>query len=86
MVLTRVVVMRLTTVVLSEKIKNAQFLAMFVMGMPVVRVKMSYQRRRLRQLPRERSQGLREQDKDEKRGNVMFHTKAKIEKADRNAT
>lgn len=84
MVLARVVVMRLTTVVLSKKIKNAQFVAMFVMGMPVVRVKMSHQRRRLCQLPRKRGQGLREQDEGEKCGNVMFHARAKIEKADQN--
>ena len=54
--------------------------------MHMVRVKMSHYRRGLRQLPREPSQRLLEQDEGEKCGNVMFHTKAKITKADLNAT
>jgi len=71
--------------VLSEKIKNAQFGAMLVMGMPVVRVKMSHQRRYLSHLLRKRRQSLREQDKGEEYGSLMFHARAKIGKAVRNA-
>ena len=79
MILARVVVMRLAAVVLRKKIKNAQFGAMLVMGMPVVRVKMSHQRRYLSHLLRKRRQSLREQDKGEKCGNAMFHRGAKVE-------
>lgn len=79
MILARVVVMRLAAVVLRKKIKNAQFVAMLVMGMPVVRVKMSHQRRYLSHLLRKRRQSLREQEEGEKCGNVMFHRGAKVE-------
>lgn len=85
MFLTRVIMVRLTAVVLGQKIKNTQFVAMLMVGMVVVRVKMSHQRRRLRQLPRERRQALREQDEGEEYGSLMFHARAKIEKAVRNA-
>lgn len=73
MILTRVVVMRLAAIMLSKKIKNAQFVAMLVVGMVVVRIKMRYQRRNLRQLSHERGHALREQNQGKEYGDAIFH-------------